>query len=156
MGGLLDGKTEDGEPITTIILSYGGPSGLLEVEGKFVTICDLEPSGAKFNRPVTLIFVYDPGDIPPGIDEKDLVLVAFDSRTQQWQEVGDTTINRERHSITASIIKLAPFGVVAPYKEAPVDLRVIRIAAIIVLAIVLAVILGISLWSRSPRNHRPK
>lgn len=80
-------------------------------------IYDFQPSGATFEPPITLEFSYDPGDIPEGIAEEDLVIAYYDEEAGEWVNLG-CTVHPETNTITASISHFTAF-VVLGYEVVP-------------------------------------
>ena len=80
-------------------------------------IYDFQPSSATFEPPITLEFSYDPGDIPEGIAEEDLVIAYYDEETGEWVEL-ECTVHPETNTITASISHFTAFAVLG-YEVVP-------------------------------------
>ncbi len=74
---------------------------------------ELGPHGATFDRPVTLHFIYDPEEIPPGVAEADLDLGYYDDEADQWL-VLSSGVDIVRHIISTRVDHLSTFAVIAP------------------------------------------
>ncbi len=74
------------------------------------------PSGANFDPPITLEFIYDPDAIPEGVDEEDLALAYYDNDDDEWIEL-DGTIDPNTHTITASVSHFTTFAIVGSEEE---------------------------------------
>ena len=85
----------------------------------------LGPDGATFDPPATLIWSYDPTDIPDGVAEEELVIAYYDEGTDEWQQLefevdpgGDTLSAYIDHFSTFAVIA---FSAPSPLTEAPVS-----------------------------------
>ena len=76
------------------------------------------PDGAVFEPPAELQVTYDPSLLPDGVDELDLVLAYWDTRTDAWIEL-EGTVNTANNTITAKVSHFTIFAVLSTIKEAP-------------------------------------
>ncbi len=74
---------------------------------------NIGPAGATFGPPATLSIAYEEGQVPEGIDEKDLVITTWDEASWQWAELEDYVIDPESDTITVLISHLSIFAVMA-------------------------------------------
>ncbi|MCJ7425841.1 MAG: hypothetical protein MUO17_01680 [Dehalococcoidales bacterium] len=74
---------------------------------------ELGPDGTTFDRPVTINFSYDHGDIRPGVDEEELVLGYYDNEAAQWQFM-PSVVDMASHIVTSMVDHLSTFAVIAP------------------------------------------
>jgi len=115
------GLTEDGDPLGEIsIVKVEEPPPLPEdFPATIIGLAyDIRPDGATFDSPVTLIFTYDPNDLPEGVDEGDLVIAYYDEDAGEWVKL-DTTVDPVTHTITAVVNSFTIFAVIAPTPAAP-------------------------------------
>jgi len=74
---------------------------------------ELGPDGTTFDRPVTINFSYDHGDIRPGVDEEELVMGYYDNEAAQWQFM-PSVVDMASHIVTSMVDHLSTFAVIAP------------------------------------------
>jgi len=119
-------------PDGTIALDeYGDPLESLEVavdetppdppEGSYIIelAYDFGPDGATFDPPITLEYTYDPGALPEGVAEEDLVLAYYDEDAGEWVELV-CVVDTVNNTITASVSHFTTFaiiGAVTPPEE---------------------------------------
>jgi hypothetical protein len=112
------GLTEELEPLTEIIiLIMDEPPPPLEDAHVIGLVYDFQPSGATFEPPITLEYKYDPGDIPEGIAEEDLVLAYYDQKAGEWVNL-EGTVDTERNTITVFISHFTAFTILG-YEVVP-------------------------------------
>ncbi|MBA7645971.1 hypothetical protein ES703_53732 [subsurface metagenome] len=112
------GLTEELEPLDEITMEIMDepppPPEDTHVIGLFY---DFQPSGATFEPPITLTFNYDPGDIPDGIAEGDLVLAYYDEAAGEWVNLGGT-VSTGLNTITVLISHFTAFAILG-YEVVP-------------------------------------
>lgn len=79
---------------------------------------DFEPDGATFDPSITLVYTYDPSEIPEGVAEANLILAYYDEEADKWVSL-DCTVDTETHTITASVSHFTTFAVLGYEEEAP-------------------------------------
>jgi len=136
------GKTSDGGPLQTITIAADGvpsPGDQYIV----VTAYDFTPNGATFDRPITVRLNYDPSNIPEGVEEKELVLVAWNNDSNRWSEIPHSSIDTNSNIVTGKISTLWPVAVLArlPAQTSVPNWWPYLVALIIVATLVIAVIL---------------
>ena len=80
---------------------------------------DFGPDGATFDPPMTLEYTYDPGALPEGVAEENLVLAYYDKEAGEWVDL-ECVIDTENNTITASVPHFTTFaiiGAVTPVEE---------------------------------------
>lgn len=82
---------------------------------------ELQPSGATFDPPVILTFSYDPGHLPEGVDEEDLVISHYDKSIGEWTNF-DTVVDTEAKTVTAGVNHFSPIAafVYRPIASSPI------------------------------------
>jgi hypothetical protein len=75
---------------------------------------NLEPSGATFEPPATLTWAYGIDTIPEGVAEEDLVIAYYDENGGRWIELENSEVDPEQDIITAPIVHLTTFAMLAP------------------------------------------
>ncbi len=110
-------------------------------------VVDLQPSGALFSTPITLVLEYEDGAYPQEMAERDLVLAYYDAHADTWVEVPSTT-NAMGRTIKADISHFSTYGIV---RKAERTVEWWNMGAIIAVETVMA--LGILLlWIVKRRN----
>ena len=109
--------TEAQEPLQEITIEeicFGFPP---PPANAYVVGCvyDFGPEGATFDPPITITLNYDPGLIPEGVAEEDLVIALYDAATGQWT-VLPSIVDTENNTITAQVSEFTMFAV---YSAAP-------------------------------------
>ena len=80
---------------------------------------DFGPDGATFDPPITLEYTYDPGALPEGVAEEDLVLAYYDEEVGEWVEL-ECVVDTVNNTITADVEHFTTFaiiGAVTPPEE---------------------------------------
>jgi len=110
---------KDGRPLTSLTaVTNSNPSTPPAGKNIIGLAYEFSPAGATFNPPITFTWNYDPGTLPAGVDEKDLVLAYYDTASAQWVEL-PSTVNTTTHTITASVSHFTTFAILAPVPVAP-------------------------------------
>jgi hypothetical protein len=73
---------------------------------------DLEPSGARFDPPVTLTWRYTAADIPEEADEEALVIAYYDEDADEWAAL-DSDVDPAEAMISATVEHLTTFAALA-------------------------------------------
>jgi hypothetical protein len=71
---------------------------------------DVAPDLTAFTPPVTIIYSYDPKDIPEGITEENLSIALYDEATGEWMKL-ECLVDTEAHTITAKISRFNDLAV---------------------------------------------
>jgi hypothetical protein len=70
---------------------------------QFIGACyDVVPDLTAFTPPTTIIYKYDPADIPEGFTEENMAIALRDQATGEWMKL-DCAVDTEAHTITAKI-----------------------------------------------------
>ena len=80
---------------------------------------DYGPDGATLNPPIEITIEYDPGLVPDGVAEEDLVIAYYDASAGEWV-VLPSTVDAVNHTITAEVSGFSMYAVCA---AAPVGYR---------------------------------
>jgi parallel beta-helix repeat protein len=80
-------------------------------------IYDFGPSGASFDLPITLTWIYDPTALPEGVMEEDLVIAFYDEEIGELVKL-ESTVNTVNHTVTAKIAHFTTFTLVSVPKPA--------------------------------------
>jgi hypothetical protein len=114
---ILDAR---GDPLTSItaVIETSPPAPPPEGKNVIGLTYNFEPAGATFEPPITLTFTYDPGDIPEGVAEEDLVLAFYDESTGEWIEC-ECTCDPENNCVTACVYHFTDFAIIAPAPPPP-------------------------------------
>lgn len=79
-------------------------------------IYTLQPDGATFDPPATLTYRYDPGVLPEGVNEEDLVLAYYDKSLGEWVNL-ECVVDTQAKTITTEISHFTPFAVLVYSKK---------------------------------------
>ncbi len=112
----LDGE---GEPLTSVdFVVVASPPPIQE--GSLIGHAyNLEPNGATFDPPVTLVWDYGTADIPEVVVEEDMVIAYHDENSNQWVAL-ESEVDPEDDIIRAPTIEhLTNFAVLAPLATPP-------------------------------------
>jgi len=78
-----------------------------------IAVYEFGPDGATFFLPVTISVRYDPGAIPPGVAEEDLILAFYDVANGTWVELKFIVVDTVNHIISAKASHFTQFAVLA-------------------------------------------
>jgi len=83
--------------------------------GAYIIGCayDYGPDGATFSPPITMTIKYDPGLLPAGVKEENLVIAYYDVATAKWV-VLPSVVDTVNNKITAQVSHLTLFAVYSP------------------------------------------
>jgi len=82
-------------------------------EGCFMLAAfDFEPNGTTFNPPMELTITYDPGSMPEGMSEENLVIAVFDEATDKWEFL-ECEVDAESNKVAVFISHLSVYGLLA-------------------------------------------
>jgi hypothetical protein len=113
------GLTKDGKSISTIAIVAAPNAPILSEKALGIgKTYDIEPDGATFDRPVKLIFSYDPSLIPQIIDENTLVLATFDILSGKWVDLPGI-VNSNNHTLTAQTNHFSLYRVLSRAQPGP-------------------------------------
>jgi len=71
---------------------------------------NLGPCGANFDPPITLTWKYDPGALPEGVIEENLIIAYYDQEIGQWLTL-DSVVVPEKDVITARVGHCTDFAI---------------------------------------------
>ncbi len=71
------------------------------------------PNGAAFEPPALLALAYDESQVPPGVNEEDLVIATRDEAMREWVELEGSLVDPLANTITVPVSHLATFTVMA-------------------------------------------
>jgi hypothetical protein len=83
---------------------------------------DVVPDLTAFTPPATIIYSYDPKDIPEGIAEENLSIALRDEATGEWMKL-DCLVDTEAHTITAKIGRFNDLAVLGYEPAAPASFQ---------------------------------
>ena len=101
----------EGEPLETLTAVVEPNPPEPPEDAYLIGAYDFGPDGATFDPPITLIWSYDPNDIPEGVAEEDLVIAYYDEATDRWVEL-DCVVDTGNNTITASIEHFTTFAII--------------------------------------------
>jgi hypothetical protein len=105
------GLDADGEPISAItVVEIEDPPQAPEDCNVIGLAYDFGPEGATFDPAGTLSLIYDPSEIPAGVDETDLVIALWDDAAGEWTELV-CTVDLDNNTITAEIAHFSGYTV---------------------------------------------
>ncbi len=94
------------------------PPSLPEGAHLIGAVYDVVPKLTAFTPPATIIYHYDPSDIPEGVAEESLAIALRDPATGEWMKP-DCLVDTEAHTITAKIGRLNDIAVLDYEPEVP-------------------------------------
>ncbi len=77
----------------------------------FGSAYDFQPDGATFVPPITLIWSYNPGDIPKNVNEKDLLVGFWDEKAGSWTVLEGVVVDTVAHSISVPVSHFSKYAV---------------------------------------------
>ena len=78
------------------------------------TAFDFGPDGSSFAEPVTLTLGYKQSEIPDGVDESELVMLASSHDSAEMVPVAGSTVDSEANTITATISGFSTYAMAIP------------------------------------------
>ena len=108
-----DALDEDGLPLSEVefnVIKKPPQDQEVNIIGR---VYELEPDGATFDPPITLIWRYDPADIPEEFTAEEMIIVYYDSESSGWIGL-DSNVTPEKTVITAPIEHLSTFALAVP------------------------------------------
>jgi hypothetical protein len=80
----------------------------------------LEPEGATFSPLITITMLYEDSQVFLGIDEKDLVIGYWDTKSEQWEGIEDCIVDVNNNQITAPFSHFSIYAILyIPPKVTP-------------------------------------
>ncbi len=114
------GLTKEGEPLSEIsIAEVTQPLAPPKGSSIIGLVYDLGPDGTTFEPAITLTMSYDPEDIPPGVNEENLVSAFRDAEAGEWVALDSCIVDPESNTITVSISHFTAFTILAFNSPAP-------------------------------------
>ncbi len=107
--------TLNGSPLSTITVTPQAVPPSAPTGSNIVGIAyDFGPSGAIFTPPITMTISYNPANIPTGVPETSLVVVFYNTTTNQWVVLPGSVDNSVAHTITVPVSHFTLFTVMTP------------------------------------------
>jgi len=111
---------EDGNPLESLEVAVDETPPDPPEDANIIGLAyNFGPGGATFDPPITITFIYDPDDLPEGVDEGDLVIAFYDEEAGEWVELV-CVVDTVNNTITASVSHFTTFtiiGAVTPPEE---------------------------------------
>ena len=108
------GLTGDGEPLTEITVVPLEETPPPPEDTNVIGLnYDIGPDGATFDQAVTICFTYDPGEVPDGVEEEDLVVAVWDEGAGEWVDLEGCVVDTEAHRVCASVTHFTAFSMMA-------------------------------------------
>jgi hypothetical protein len=102
-------QNQSGSYVSTKAIKTGEPTP--PKDGNIIGLpYQLGPEGATFDPPVTLKMIYDPSQIPSGVDENNLKIGYWDGN--MWQ-VQDSTVDSANHTVITQINHFSEYAVIS-------------------------------------------
>ncbi|HEY82864.1 MAG TPA: hypothetical protein G4O01_06195 [Dehalococcoidia bacterium] len=89
-------------------------------------VYNIGPDGATFDPPIELTLKYDPSLLPPGANEKKLVIAWWDKMAKEWVEL-ESSVDPEADTITAKVSHFTAFAILVPTRPASFTLADLKI-----------------------------
>lgn len=74
---------------------------------------DLRPNGITFSQPVSITFSFDPAQLPERVQEKDIVIVWWNSTENKWVPLTDCKVDEEANTVSATVDHFTVFTLTA-------------------------------------------
>jgi len=114
-----------GNPLSslTVDVDPDPPCPLPEDEGIIGLAYSFGPEGATFIPPIEIVFTYEPGEIPEGVLEEELIIAFCDEDSGEWIQV-PAVVDADNNTVTAQISHFTTYavigkGIVVVVPEAP-------------------------------------
>ena len=132
----VEAKSDDGktivviEPGTTAKTDGGAAHGQITINkilipenikkglNNIIEGYECEPTGATFDPAVTITFIYDPAQLPSGVDESTLAIGYYDEKLQSWVKL-TSTVNTLMHTVSAQVGHFSLFTIIGEPVTAP-------------------------------------
>jgi Zn-dependent metalloprotease len=109
-------RKESGSPVTSIRIIEEEDQPALPLDYAVISlIYDIQPSGATFDPPATLIIKYDDSQIPQGVTEKSLIIATWNG--EKWIYL-ESIVDPEANTISAKTSHLSIYTVMARTRPA--------------------------------------
>jgi len=103
--------TKDRKPIGEIIITgTEGPPAPPQRAKVLSPVYNLGPDGATFEPPITLTVTYAPGEIPQGIEERELAIACWNAEAGEWVELV-SNVDTNTNTVTASVQHFTAFAI---------------------------------------------
>ncbi|MFH0768511.1 MAG: tetratricopeptide repeat protein [Chloroflexota bacterium] len=77
----------------------------------FGSAYDFQPDGATFVPSITLVWSYNPDDIPKGVNEKDLLVGFWDEKAGSWTMLEGGVVDTVAHSISVPVSHFSKYAI---------------------------------------------
>jgi hypothetical protein len=84
-------------------------------EGVVINGYNFGPDGATFNPAITLMFIFDPENLPAGIDLDTLNIVSWNGTT--WQKLDSSQINLQSNQVVVTVSHFTIYALIGEIKE---------------------------------------
>jgi hypothetical protein len=119
---------KNGNPLTTLTTNINTSPPPPPAGANIIALAyTFGPDGATFNPPITLTWSYDPGALPAGVAEEDLVIAYYDVTTGTWVEL-QGVVDAANNRITASVSHFTTFAIIGTAKPAAFSLSSLAIS----------------------------
>ncbi|MGB8214463.1 MAG: cohesin domain-containing protein [Anaerolineales bacterium] len=144
--------TADNHPLKSITFTVVTPVPPVGKDQTLLAACELDPAGANFNPPITLLASYDPKSLPKGMGPANLVLANYNSQTGKWADL-KTTVDSKALTASAGLDHFSVYGLLAQ----PVRVNWLLIGLMLLIFVLLLVGLGLFffLYSRKRPPAEP-
>ena len=100
----------DGSPVDTISVQAANNVPPAPTGQTIVSALEFGPTGATFSYPMSVVFAYDPTQVPHNIAATALSLEYYNTQTNTWTKT-DYTVDIENHQITANLSHFSLYAV---------------------------------------------
>jgi len=141
---------EDGSPVDSITIQPGTNVPAPPANRNIVSAVDFGPEGTIFSSPMTVVFGYDPTQVPNTTNPNNMSLECYNNVTNQWVNC-DYTVDTQNHQITALISHFSLYAVMIPNTNGFMGVGWSLAAIIIIVVLVLGALVVYYFVRRTPR-----
>lgn len=140
----------DGTPVQTITIQPGNNVPSPPANQNIVSVVQFGPSGTTFSSPMTVVYGYDPTEVPHTSNAGNLALECFNSQTNQWVKC-DYSVDIQNHEITAIISHFSLYAVMVSNSSGFMGVGWSLAGTIIIVLLVLGALIVYYFIRRTPR-----
>jgi uncharacterized membrane protein len=119
------GLNQTGQPLYQIYITETATTPAVSEDNAIVGLAyEIGPSGATFDPPINLTFVYDDSMLPAGVNEENLVIATWQGG--EWIELDGCTIDSVNNTISVPVSHFSVFTVMT--KMSPASFRITKLA----------------------------
>jgi len=111
-------KTDGQRPTKIIVVISSTPHAANQNTSIIGQVYDLSPNGLTFDPSVTLIFIYNPDNLPEGLNEENLFIAYWDASSKTWVKLEGSNVDIATNTVSVPISHFTEFSVQADTRPA--------------------------------------